>query len=190
MKTLIGLAKKYGWQSVCKNFVENGTSSFSEAEVTEFLTTVAQKSYPDLRPDVAFAKLYSAQTADGELARRTTMAARDAQFLSKLGTQSTTRTGGGSTPHYLASPDNGPSGSPGVASLRPRVSGFSGGGGAQNVDNPKSALEQLKALADEQRRNHPTLSEAGAFAAVYQDPDNADLVARERAQNRPVATGW
>ena len=37
MKTLMGLAKQYGWQAVAKNFVENGTGSFSETEVTEFL---------------------------------------------------------------------------------------------------------------------------------------------------------
>ena len=28
MKTLMGLAKQYGWQAVAKNFVENGTAVF------------------------------------------------------------------------------------------------------------------------------------------------------------------
>jgi hypothetical protein len=173
MKTLMGLAKRYGWQAVAKNLVENGTGSFSETEVTEFLTAVAQKSYPDLKPDVAFSKLYSAQTSDGELARRVTSAARDAGFLSKLGP---------STPHYLAAPDSGPMGTPGRATLTPRVSG-----GAP-VDNPKSALDQINELVAVQRAAHPELKEAGAFARVYTDPKNADLAARERAENRPVAT--
>jgi hypothetical protein len=178
MKTLVGLAKRYGWQAVAKQFAENGTGSFSEAEVTAFLTAVAQKAFPGESSDVAFSKAFSAPTADGELMRRTTMAARDAQFLSKVG---------GSTPHFLAAPDDGPKGTPGRASLRPRVSGFSGGGRAQNVDDPKTALAQLQELVDAQRAQHPELSEAGAFARVYLDPANKDLAARERAENRPTA---
>jgi hypothetical protein len=46
----------------------------------------------------------------------------------------------------------------------------------------------LNELAEEQRRNNKTLSAAGAFAQVYQDPANADLAARERAENRPSAS--
>jgi hypothetical protein len=174
---LMDIAKKYGWQNICKQFVENGTGSFSETEVTQMLTSVAQKSYPDLTPDVAFSKLYSSQTADGELARRTTLAARDAGFISKLA---------GSTPHFHASADDGPAGRPGLASLRPRVTG---GRQALAVDNPKSALDQLNELAAEQRRQNKTLSESGAFAAVYTDPKNAELVRLEREQNCPVSTG-
>jgi hypothetical protein len=97
---------------------------------------------------------------------------------------------GGSTPHYLASADDGSKGTPGRATLTPRVSGFSGKPAQQNVDDPKTALAQLQELVDAQRAQHPELSEAGAFARVYLDPANKDLAARERAENRPVATAW
>jgi hypothetical protein len=50
--------------------------------------------------------------------------------------------------------------------------------------NPKTALAQLKALADEQRKRSPSLSEAGAFAQVY--AAHPELAARERAENRPL----
>ena len=172
---LMDIAKRHGWRAVCKHFVDNGTSGVSEAEVTALLTAVAKKSHPDLRPDVAFAKAYSAQTPDGELMRRTTMAARDAGFLSKVG---------GSTPPFLTGDDDGPRGASGRASLAPRVTS---GRAAQKVDDPRSALDQLRALADEQRKQNTELTEAGAFARVYEDPKNAKLAARERAENRPTA---
>jgi hypothetical protein len=71
-----------------------------------------------------------------------------------------------------------------AATLQPR---FVGGAAARAVDDPRSALAQLQALVAEQRAQNPTLSEAQAFAQVYTDPKNADLAARERAQNRPTA---
>jgi hypothetical protein len=71
-----------------------------------------------------------------------------------------------------------------AATLQPR---FVGGADARAVNDPKSALAQLQALVNEQRAQNPTLSEAQAFAQVYADPKNADLAARERAQNRPTA---
>lgn len=73
-----------------------------------------------------------------------------------------------------------------AATLVPR---FVGGENARAVNNPRSALSQLNDLVAEQRRQHPTLSEAQAFERVYTDPKNRDLAARERAQNRPTATG-
>jgi hypothetical protein len=45
----------------------------------------------------------------------------------------------------------------------------------------------LQELVDAQRAQHPELSEAGCFAMVYQDPANASLAARERAENRSSA---
>jgi hypothetical protein len=73
------------------------------------------------------------------------------------------------------------------ATLKPRVTG---GRQALAVDNPKSALDELQKLVDQQRRQNPTLSEAQAFARVYEDPKNAALAQKERAENRPVATAW
>jgi hypothetical protein len=180
---LISLAKKFGWRTVCENFVKRGSAAdvFSETEVTQLLTAVARKAHPDLKPDVAFAKAFSAQTPDGELMRRTTQAARDAGFLSKVG---------GSTPHFLAGDGSG-DGEGGAAreryssaSLRPRVTG---GRAAQAVDNPRSALDDINRLVAQQRAQNPTLSEAQVFAQVYTDPRNAALVRREREENRPVA---
>ena len=55
--------------------------------------------------------------------------------------------------------------------------------GALMIRNRRSI--RLAELVAEQRRNHPELTEAGAFARVYEDPKNRDLAARERAQNRP-----
>ena len=180
---LIGLAKRHGWRTVCENFVKRGIAAdlFSESEVTAMLTGVARKMHPELPADQAFAKAYSAQTPDGELMRRTTMAARDAGFLSRTSKLA------GSTPAFLAGADDGPRGTPGRATLTPRVTG---GRAARAVDNPRSALDQLQALAEAQRAQHTELTEAGAFARVYQDPKNAALVAKERDENRPRATGW
>jgi hypothetical protein len=204
MKTLIGLAKKFGWQNICKQFVENGTGNFSETEVTEMLTVAAQKAFPGERPDVAFSKLYSAQTADGELMRRTTMAARDAGFVSKLG---------GSTPHFLAD-GSVPTMSPGKATLKPRSSGFSGKPAQQNVNNPRLSIAQLQALIDAQRaeadddeageggehyekllklaeRAHaaePEQTVAQHFEKIYTSREHAPLAMAERKVNRPRAS--
>jgi hypothetical protein len=157
---LIDLAKRSGWRTLCKHFVENGTGSFSESEVTEMLTAVALKMHPDLKPDVAFAKLYSASTPDGELARRTTLAARDAGFLSKTATLDK------------------------AATLTPR---FVGGADARSVNSPRRALDQLQALIAEQRQQHPELdlSDAQWFARVY--AENPSIAEQERLENRPTA---
>jgi hypothetical protein len=71
-----------------------------------------------------------------------------------------------------------------AATLQPRQVG------GADVDDPKAALDQINELVAIQRRANPTLSEAQAFAQVYTDPKNATLVARERKENRPVATAW
>lgn len=186
---LIDLAKRHGWRTVCKNFIEGGSASdvFSETEVTQLLTFVAKRAFPDQPPDVAFAKLYSASDADGELARRATQAARDAGFLSRTSKAQPQFSSRSSEPFHAAGAVDGPAGKPGRASLTPRVTG---GRAATRVDNPRSALDQLNELADAQRRQHTELTEAGAFAMVYADPKNAELVRRERDENRPRATAW
>lgn len=55
-------------------------------------------------------------------------------------------------------------------------------------DLSDDALAQLQRLAEEQRRRSPTLTIEQAFAQVYGAQENAELVARERLQNRPRAT--
>lgn len=62
-----------------------------------------------------------------------------------------------------------------------------GGDGAENVDDPENALDELESLAEEQRRRSPEMSKAQAFAKVYTDPANVRLAIAERRQNRPAA---
>jgi hypothetical protein len=152
---LMTIAKQHGVRAVCKHIVEHGISGVSEHEVTAMLTKAAQRSYPDVRPDQAFAKAYSAQTPDGELMRRAVETVKQQQFLSK------------------------------VATLTPRVTG---GRAAMDIGNPRDVLDDIQKLVAEQRRQHPELSQAQAFARVYEDPANKDLASRERAQNRPTAS--
>ena len=59
----------------------------------------------------------------------------------------------------------------------------SGHGDGGNV----TPYDQLVAKAEELRKHEPKLTQAQAFAKVYEDPSNADIVKRERAENRPSA---
>jgi hypothetical protein len=117
------------------------------------------------RTGVSFSKLFEAQDEQGITLRKAIAAARDVQFLSKTATAATLQ----------------------PVSLKPRVSGFSGKPAQQNVNDPKTALSQLAELVAAMRAANPDLTEAQAFATVYVDPANADLAARERAENRPTA---
>jgi hypothetical protein len=57
--------------------------------------------------------------------------------------------------------------------------------GNSDVNDPRSALAQLRELAEEQRRRAPYLTVEQAFARVYAAAENAELAARERMENRP-----
>ena len=74
----------------------------------------------------------------------------------------------------------------GSVSLTPT---FVGGDAATAVNDPKSALSQLQAMAERLRAGNPhlKLTEAQAFAQVFGDPANRALAARERQENRPSA---
>lgn len=156
------VVKKYGILALCKS-VERGGVSISEHELTTLISEHAQ------RTGTTFAKLFEAQDEQGVTLRKAIVAARDAQFLSRTTTMSKAE------------------GMPGRATLAPRVTG---GRAAQRVDDPRSALEELQKLVDAQRAANPALSESAAWLSVYTDPKNAELAARERAENRPVATAW
>lgn len=58
---------------------------------------------------------------------------------------------------------------------------------ATAVNDPEDALAQLEALAERLRQSMPVLSKHQAFSKIYCDPANAELVKRERQQNRPAA---
>ena len=60
-------------------------------------------------------------------------------------------------------------------------------GGAGNTTGPQTAMEELQVLAKELRKKDTTLTPAKAFAKVYEDPANIEIVQRERAENRPSA---
>jgi hypothetical protein len=171
------VVKKYGIVAFCKS-VEKGDVAVSEHQLTSLISEHCA------RTGVSFSKLFEAQDEQGITLRKAIAAARDAQFLSRTATVSKL---GSSTPHFHAAPDDGPAGTPGRATLAPR---FVAGADARAVDNPRSALDQLNELAAEQRRQNKTLSEAGAFARVYEDKANAELVRREREENRPTSVAW
>jgi hypothetical protein len=50
-------------------------------------------------------------------------------------------------------------------------------------DDDESALDELNALAEQERRKNPKLSKAQAFTRVFVDPSNAALAKRERMQS-------
>lgn len=60
-------------------------------------------------------------------------------------------------------------------------------GATNGTGIPANAYEELVAKAAELRKTDPKLSVSQAFSKVYEDPNNADLVKRERAENRPTA---
>lgn len=113
--------------------------------------------------DTTFAKMFERNDDVGLALRKAVDIAKNAQFLSRTTTLDK------------------------AVTLAPRVTG---GRAALSVNNPRDVMDDLQKLVDQQRAQNPTLSEAQAFARVYQDPNNKDLVTRERAANRPVSTGW
>jgi hypothetical protein len=188
---------------VCKAMAADGNAyGTSEHDLVDWLDRYAKAH------DTTFVKLYERNDDVGLAIRKAVDIAKNAQFLSRTSTLSKAASSS-LTPMQVGvsrieSDDDLQSALDEInalrdkiraelgyrtnkaATLRPRVVG---GLAAQNVNNPRSALDQLNALAAEQRRNDKTLSESGAFARVYEDPKNADLAARERAESRPTA-GW
>jgi hypothetical protein len=80
-----------------------------------------------------------------------------------------------------------------VVTLEPRVTG--GDAATRSADGSDgTAYAQLMALAEEQRRKAPFMTPEQAFAAVYTDTKNIELVNRERFESRRRGTdaypGW
>ena len=68
----------------------------------------------------------------------------------------------------------------GTADIRPRT--VSGNDAVVNlVENPKSALDQLREIARQHMAAGKKMSFEQAFREIYQRPDNAALVAQEAA---------
>jgi hypothetical protein len=155
------VVKKYGIVAFCKS-VEQGDVRVSEHDLTKLIDEQAK------RENTSFVKLFEAQDERGIVLRKAIAAARDAQFLSRTTTVSKAAAG-----------------MPGRATIEPRVTG---GRAAQAIDNPKTALEELQSLVDQQRAQNPALSESEAWLRVYEHPDNRALALREREENRPTAS--
>ena len=138
-ETLHAIAKDFGVVKVAKYIIDNGPGSITEAEFTKMLTDFAPRN-PGERPDVAFARAFTAATPDGEILRKAHQAIRNAPLMA-----------------------------------------------VTDVNGPNTALAQLQRLAEQTRKASPALTREQAFAKVYTDPANAELVIRERKENRPAA---
>ena len=136
-------------------------ASISEAEFTALCQEEARKAHPTESAAQAFAKYFGdPENITIRQAHQIINAARPMSYLK-------------SEPLEKAAP---------LATLEPRVSG---GRDAQDVDNATDAMAKLNALKAQLRRAQPHLSDAEAFALVYQDPNNSQLAEAERRANRP-----
>lgn len=165
---------------VCKAMAADGDAyGTSEHELVDWLDKYARAH------DTTFAKLYERGDDVGLAIRKAVDIAKNAQFLSRTATlskaQSSSMFHAGDEGYFTGS------GKPGRATLQPRQVG---GADARAVNRPTAAIDQLMALAAEQRKNDSSLSESGAFARVYEDKANAELVRREREENRPTSAAW
>jgi hypothetical protein len=163
MSELRDIVKSSSLESFCKMLVDSPEygSKVSEHEFSALVGDEARKAYPADRADTAFAKYFSENVA-----------IRQAHAVINSHNQQS----------YLQGSSVEKNSPP--ATLTPRVSG---GADAQDVDNATDAMAKLDGLVAQLRRSHPYLSDAQAFARVYQDPNNHALAEAERRQNRPRA---
>jgi hypothetical protein len=75
------IAKKYGAVALAKVLVDDGEAhGISEHELTDAITSHAKAAYPDLSPEQAFSKVYTASTPDGLLLRKACAIAKAASW--------------------------------------------------------------------------------------------------------------
>jgi hypothetical protein len=55
---LSAIAKRYGVEAIAKKVVTEGAGGISEFEMTKLIQEAGSRAYPDLKPAVAFAKIY------------------------------------------------------------------------------------------------------------------------------------
>ena len=75
------LAKDFGIVAVAKHIVENGAGSLNEHEFTALVTSHAQREHPDITPEQAFVKVFTAQTEEGKLLRKAHAVTKDLMSL-------------------------------------------------------------------------------------------------------------
>jgi len=165
---LTNAMKGGGLEKFCKALVANNSDGVSEHDLTAAATRYAKSLYPDLTAPAAFAKLYE---ADQSL--------REATAVAK------------SWPMPMSLEPMVATGASGFPSTRMR-SGSSPGRGDDSGDvdavGVSDAYEQLVKLAEQQRRNGESSSQA--FERVYLDPANKHLAEAERSANRPQPTTY
>jgi hypothetical protein len=158
------IAKDFGVIEVAKHVIDNGAGSLDEHEFTKLVTEHARHAYPDMSPEQAFAKIFSADDESGKLLRQ-------AHALTK------------SWPAPVSLEPLVSGGSDGFPTVTRRP-GSSDGRKTRTEDGLGTAYEQLTQLAESQRRAGETASQA--FARIYSDPAYKHLADAERAQSRPA----
>jgi hypothetical protein len=143
-----------------QELASDGPPLLTEREATQ-LCTEHFKVYRPGTPDRAFAAGI-ASSAEGPLLMRWIQSCRNNDFRKAA------------YPELASSPR---------FDAQPRQVG--GDDAFDSINDPRPALDQLNELAAEVREKHPFMTPAQAFARVYQDRANADLVAQERGENRP-----
>ncbi len=153
---MASVVKEYGAVAIAKHVLATGPST----NVTEHEFVKA------CGPD--FVKLYSEQSEDGLTLRKALTLIKNATWAAKA---------------ERGMPTGAPNVDVNVVTLEPRVTG--GDAATRSADGTNGdAYSQLMALAAEQRRRAPFMTPEQAFAAVYTDTKNIELVNRERFESR------
>jgi hypothetical protein len=160
------IAKQYGMATVCRHVLKHGPSGISEHEFVAMASAAL--------PTTGFAKAFAAPDARGVMLRRTWEAIRDQQWLAKARARP-----------QVASDDKLDGVEDGDREDMQAYGERSGGGGLASASGSRSEYDRLMAKAVELRKQFPGLSQAQAFARVYEHPSSRALAAAERRANRP-----
>jgi hypothetical protein len=164
-KFMASVVKEYGAVAIAKHILATASTNITE---WEFVKACG--------PD--FVKLYTDPGEDGLTLRKALTLIKNAAWAAKA---------------ERGMPTHAPQVDINVVTLEPRVTG--GDAATRSADGSDgTAYAQLMALAEEQRRKAPFMTPEQAFAAVYTDTKNIELVNRERFESRRRGTdaypGW
>jgi hypothetical protein len=145
--------------ALCKHITANGGSGFTHSEFDrKVLEPYARNKFPALHPGAAIAKVLSEEIPVAK-AYETVHAASYPDAVAK------------------AQPGVGDPDEEDVADEEEEDKD------EKEDEDARSALEELNALAEQERRRTSGMSKAVAFSRIYTDPSNAALVRRERRQS-------
>jgi hypothetical protein len=149
MSTSLGdILKTYGATRICKHIADTGRTGYSEVAFVSALTKYAAEQHPELRPDVAFSKLFETE----EFVRRAISVAKsasDTNYRPIVDFRTVT-----------------------PADFQPQV--ISGGAWRDEADSEQA----MKQLAEIGRKMAPTATPAKQFDVAISDPKNAELAQR------------